>query len=154
MFPPSRVGLTVTCALAALLFGHLPAESSVYVYSRHVLTGGQPAVIQGHAAALDSAGQLYVAGFVRRNSTPGVPFHHDVVVYRIGADGQAADGWFIGGLGDDQARAIAVDVHGDVYVAGSTTSADFPVKDALRSTYGGNTDGFLLKLKWGVGVVY
>jgi hypothetical protein len=51
-----------------------------------------------------------------------------------------------GGSGYDAAAAVAVDAAGNVYVAGSTTSTDFPVANALQAHLGGiplhsSTDG-------------
>jgi hypothetical protein len=41
---------------------------------------------------------------------------------------------YIGGSGDDAATGIALDPQGNIYIAGSTTSGDFPTKDAYQST--------------------
>jgi Beta-propeller repeat len=54
---------------------------------------------------------------------------------------------FFGGTGSEIAYGIAVDSTGAVYVAGSTTSTDFPIQSAVQSTYGtGSTDAFVFKL--------
>jgi len=54
---------------------------------------------------------------------------------------------FLGGSSDDFGYAIAVDSAGNIYVAGGTTSADFPLSSgALQTTYGGadsNTQGVM-----------
>ncbi|MFX0053366.1 MAG: SBBP repeat-containing protein [Promethearchaeota archaeon] len=54
---------------------------------------------------------------------------------------------FIGGYKDDRVEAMALDSYGNVYVAGHTSSPEFPTVNAFESTYGGGyTDCFVLKL--------
>ena len=43
---------------------------------------------------------------------------------------------YLGGTGNDSATAIAVDFPGSAYVAGNTTSADFPTLDGFQSRIG------------------
>jgi chitobiase/beta-hexosaminidase-like protein/beta-propeller repeat-containing protein len=45
---------------------------------------------------------------------------------------------YLGGAGDDVGYGIAVDGSGNMYVAGSTTSADFPTANAYQDSYRGN----------------
>jgi Chitobiase/beta-hexosaminidase C-terminal domain/Beta-propeller repeat len=45
---------------------------------------------------------------------------------------------YLGGAGDDVGYGIAVDGSGNMYVAGSTTSADFPTANAYQESYRGN----------------
>ena len=45
---------------------------------------------------------------------------------------------YIGGSGDDMARACFVGADGTLYAGGVTTSRDFPVKDAYQAKYGGD----------------
>lgn len=52
---------------------------------------------------------------------------------------------YLGGSGDDQPSGIAVDTAGNVYVAGSTDSTDFPLS-TLGSLPAGNTHVFVAKL--------
>ena len=53
---------------------------------------------------------------------------------------------YLGGSGDDQIKAIALDSAGNVYVAGSTSSADFPKKAGVYTDLKGSTDAFISKL--------
>jgi hypothetical protein len=52
---------------------------------------------------------------------------------------------YLGGTGWDDGRGVAVDGAGNVYVAGATLSADFPVTGAYQGTAGGNGDVFVTK---------
>ncbi len=45
---------------------------------------------------------------------------------------------YLGGSGADSGGAIAVDSSGNAYVTGSTTSPNFPVKNAFQSSYAGS----------------
>ncbi|MFT4585252.1 MAG: hypothetical protein ACI915_004514 [Gammaproteobacteria bacterium] len=55
---------------------------------------------------------------------------------------------FIGGAGDDRGRSIVIDEYGLIYIAGSTSSTDFPTTSgAYQTTFGGgSTDVFVLKI--------
>ena len=110
------------------------------------------------AIATDAAGNLYVTGFSSAPTFTGVaagslqPANHGVIntfVTKIDAAGTAVVySTFLGGSGFDEAASLAVDATGSVYVAGTTTSADFPVTaSAVQQTLGGGVfDGFVSKL--------
>src|SRR5204863_362434 len=53
---------------------------------------------------------------------------------------------YVGGSGQDLSRAIAVDENGNVYVAGSTSSTNFPAINAIQKGNGGGTDAFVVKM--------
>jgi hypothetical protein len=56
-------------------------------------------------------------------------------------------GTYLGGSGDETARAIATDSSGNVYIAGATTSLNFPVSSpAYQPTLKGGADAFITKL--------
>ncbi len=52
----------------------------------------------------------------------------------------------VGGSADDEGTDIAVDGTGNIYLAGTTNSADFPAAGLFQSGKGGSRDGFVTKL--------
>ena len=62
---------------------------------------------------------------------------------------------FWGGTDNESGRRIAVDIQGNVYVIGTTESADFPVTaGAMQTTYGGSGDVFVTKFSPTGAVIY
>ncbi len=53
---------------------------------------------------------------------------------------------YLGGSGDDTAEGIATDAAGNVYVAGTTSSVDFPTSHAYDATPNGSNDVYVAKL--------
>ena len=101
---------------------------------------------EARAIAVDAAGNVYVAGdtnsldFPLANPLQAVRgkartngFGFDAFVSKIAADGsRMIYSTFLGGSGDDAAKAIAVDAAGNAYVAGSTSFDDFPTVSAIQ----------------------
>ena len=109
---------------------------------------------QGQAIAVDAGGNVYVAGATNTSSTsiPPLPLTsalqhqygggtYDAFVAKVNPANPAASQLqyltYLGGGGKDFAFGIAVDGNGYAYVAGETTSTDFPVDSALQSTWFG-----------------
>src|SRR5580698_4421784 len=94
----------------------------------------------GHAIALDSTGDVYVAGATDSIDFPTVHAaqpapggHGDAFVAKFSNDGlRLIYSTFIGGSGQDEALGIAIDTNLDAYVTGRTLSFDFPVKGAFQ----------------------
>ncbi|MFL5242523.1 MAG: SBBP repeat-containing protein [Gemmataceae bacterium] len=63
---------------------------------------------------------------------------------------------YLGGSGSDNGTAIAVDLTGNAYITGNTTSTNFPgTTGSFQSTNGGGQDGFITKLNSdGSAIVY
>jgi uncharacterized protein (TIGR03437 family) len=111
------------------------------------------------AIALDTAGNIVIAGSTSGGlqSTAGVVQPGfagggaDVFIAKVNPAGTSANYvtafTYLGGGGLDEADAVALDAAGNIYVAGTTTSTDFPVTaGALQGKLPGASGSFLAKL--------
>ncbi|HUI42810.1 MAG TPA: SBBP repeat-containing protein [Terriglobia bacterium] len=108
--------------------------------------------------AVDSLGYAYIAGSTQSANFPvtriPVPVQSKLAgatnafISKLNPTGSAlVYSTYLGGVGVDQGAAIAVDSGAQAYLAGTTSSADFPTtKGALQTTYGGNGDAFVAVL--------
>lgn len=106
--------------------------------------------------AVDSAGNAYITGSTNSIALPGpkpsgtaLRGPSDAFVAKINAAGTAIlYAAYIGGSGQETGSSIAVDGPGNAYIAGVTTSADFPVASgAPQGRFGGGPfDAFAVKL--------
>lgn len=80
----------------------------------------------------------------------------DAFVARFGATGSTLlYSTYLGGSGTDLVNAVGVDAAGNGYLAGLTTSADFPLARAVQNVHGGGQDAFVTKLApSGMNMVY
>lgn len=70
---------------------------------------------------------------------------HDAFVLKLDSNGSSVDfGTYVGGSGMDRVNSICLDDEGNVFVAGYTTSSDFPVTENV--TYKDDKDAFIFKL--------
>ncbi len=66
---------------------------------------------------------------------------------KLTKDGELVWTVYIGGNGDDYAQDLAIDVSGNIYVVGKTSSTLVPYSSQLQAGYGGGTfDGFITKI--------
>ena len=132
--------------------GVLPTVRTAPVGGRDAAIGGTSSD-SAYAVAVDSAGNVYITGETWSGDFPATMRTagrrgKDVFIAKLNS---AADTLLyaavIGGSEDDAGKAIAVDVSGNVFVAGTTGSTDFPVTSGVGgAAYGGARDGFVLKL--------
>ena len=87
--------------------------------------------------AADSSGNTYLAGSRTVGSLS------EVVVIKLDPTGKIVLFTILSDKGNESANDLAVDAAGNIYVAGSTSSPDFPLHNAFQSTPG---PGFLVKL--------
>ena len=115
------------------------------------------------AITTDSAGNTYVVGSrqfgsfgfagvfsIINGAAPPVVFStpggSDVFVSKLDPNGQLLFTDTFAGKGVDQGNAIALDPSGNIYIAGSTTSPDFPLSKALQTQPNTSGTGFIVKL--------
>jgi hypothetical protein len=129
----------------------LNAPGSALVYSTYLGGGCDDAA---HGIAVDAAGCAYVAGQTSSTNFPlknplqdAKKGNYDAFVAKLNAPGAAlAYSTYLGGSGSDFTNGIAVDATGCAYVAGHTNSTDFPTRNALQGTSGGDYDAFVAKI--------
>ena len=127
------------------------ATGASLVYSTYVGGSGNDS---GNALAVDSSGDVFVAGGTtssnfpttagsfQKNSGGGL----DAFVFELNPSGTALTySTYLGGTGDDVANGIAIDSSG-AYVVGSTSSTDFPVQSPIQPAINGSGNGFVTKL--------
>jgi Beta-propeller repeat len=106
--------------------------------------------------AVDASGNAYVVGSTDSGDFPrvgGIPrtnyyAYPDAFVTKIDSTGSAiVFSTTLGGSSYDSAGRIALDASSNVWIAGGTSSADFPVKSPFQPAFaGGWDDGYVAKL--------
>ncbi len=105
--------------------------------------------------AVTPAGDVFVAGSTASSNFPLVSFAQgaistanvaDAFVSRFNSQGALVSSTYVGGTSHDEARALVVDVGGTAFVAGETTSANFPVVNPYQTAFNGGTDAFVFKI--------
>jgi Beta-propeller repeat/Abnormal spindle-like microcephaly-assoc'd, ASPM-SPD-2-Hydin len=106
------------------------------------------------AIAIDASGDAYVlasvygGSFQATNAIESYSNQSDLLVVEIDpAASTQLFSTYLGGSGEDYPAGLAVDSDGNIYVAGSTTSSDFPTtQGSLQNQLGGGTDAFVMKI--------
>ncbi len=134
------------------------------IYSTYISGGGK--LNTGLGIAVDGNGNAYMTGETNSPDFPlvhpiqskfgGGPSPSDAFVLKLGPTGSTlVYSTYLGGSGDDEARAISVDSNGNAYVVGQTSSQDFPLKNPLQAHNRGQGDAFITKIDAaGTGYVY
>ncbi len=136
-----------------LFVAKLNASGSALTYSSYL--GGSGVEWSG-GIAVDASGAAYIAGYTTSTDFPTAsPIQashagatYDSFVTKINAAGSAmVYSTYLGGTGDDDARAIALDASNNAFVVGETSSTNFPIASAYQATNGGGfRDAFVTKL--------
>lgn len=161
-FIPSGVSLPAFVA-------KLTADGTGLVYSTLLSSND---TTKAHSIAVDVDGNAYVTGYFGDSSglegfvtTPGAfqtshSGSSDAFLLKLNSDGTGLIySTLLGGVGNEDGRAVAIDTAGNAYVAGITTSTNFPTLNPVQSTFQSTPtptdDGFVAKLNTnGTALVY
>ena len=102
----------------------------------------------GNSITVDSAGDCYVTGPTSSSNFPTKdPYqsafaggHVDIFISKFSPNGSLLYSSFFGGSNDDFSYSIAVDKADNIYLTGTTSSTDFPTKNAFQPHF--NTNQF------------
>ena len=112
---------------------------------------------QANGVAVDSAGNVLVAGTTRSSDLPVLNAYQgtlagasDVFLVKLDPTGKLLYSTYLGGSNTDAATGLAVDGAGAAYITGNTASGDFPG----QTTIAGGMAGFVLKISATGSLVY
>jgi hypothetical protein len=133
----------------AFVFKLSPAGSALE-YSTFL---GGIASDNGVRIAVDKEGGAYVTGMTASLNFPTAKAYQilpagesDAFLTRLSPDGKTVVfSTFFGGFQTESGTGIAVDVTGNIYVAGYTNSFDLPTANGIQQFIGGNRDAFIVK---------
>ena len=132
------------------------ASGSALLYSTYLGgSSGMPTAPEtGSAIAVDGQGYAYVAGTTSSSNFPtvnplyaGHSYATDAFLTKLDVTGRfLVYSTYLGGSSFDYGNAVAVDGGGNAYVAGMTSSWDFPVVNPVQGALAGAFDGFVVKI--------
>ena len=113
----------------------LTADLSGLVYATY---DGTALEDEARAMILDAAGYAAVTGY-HEDAAKG----REAFVRRVTTGGAFLTHASFGGQGDDEGNAIALDLDGNLCIAGTTTSTDFPLETPVYYQLWGGSDAFM-----------
>jgi uncharacterized protein (TIGR03437 family) len=147
---PSQTRFLGNSSNANAFAAKLKGDGSSFIFSTYFGGGGGDSA---WSVAADAAGNTYIGGDTSSQYLPlANPIQTSLAgqqnVFVAAWDGQTGAlryGTYLGGSGEDYVGGIAADAAGNVYVAGSTTSPDFPRKYPYQYNLAGE-NAFLAKI--------
>jgi hypothetical protein len=135
---------------SGVFISKLNPSGSELIYSTYL---GGNGLDFGYGIEVDRDGAIYLCGETTSRDFPLVnPLQptlgrRDAFVAKLNPAGSALIySTYLGGSDTDAANDIEVDLGGNVYLAGSTSSTDFPTRNPLQPANGGSDDAFVTKL--------
>jgi len=139
--------------LADAFVAKINASGSALVYATYLGGNGNDGITD---IAVDTSGSVYATGVTYSTNYPtktapqaefkGGAF--DAFVSKLDPSGNTVSySTYLGGSNEDRGYRVRVDSTGNAYIAGQTSSTNFPVSSPLQPTYGGGAnDAFLTKV--------
>jgi hypothetical protein len=129
----------------------LNASGDSLVYSTYI---GGNSVTYGNGIAVDTSGNAYVTGETHATNFPTTnPIQGnngglaDSFIIKLNASGNSLIySTYLGGYSNDIGHGIAVDSSGNAYVAGETSSTNYPTANPFQRSRNGGSDTFIAKL--------
>jgi hypothetical protein len=128
-----------------------------HVYYGAVFAGSRGETVS--AVAVDQLGNAYLAGNTSSYDFPtvrplqrtcgdprGMNSCSDGFLVKLDPEGRVLYSTYLGGKGDDRISGIAINRWGEAYVAGSSTSLNFPVRHALQPHLRGTANAFVARI--------
>ena len=127
----------------------LDARGSTVLYSTYI---GGSGIDEARGMTIDTLGNVYVVGSTTSTNFPTVSPRQatlagesDGFLLRVSTTGGGLGfSTYFGGSDVDEVNAVAVDAARNMYIAGSTRSANFPLLSEIQA-YGGALDGFVAR---------
>lgn len=130
----------------------LSPDGSELIYSTYL---GGTIETRASSVAVDNSGCAYITGYTGPNFPLVNPFQpspgggRDAFVAKLSADGSSlVYSSYLGGSNNewDENTKIVLDQQGNAYVAGGTSSSNFPLVNAYQTSLAGSDDIFLTKI--------
>jgi hypothetical protein len=135
--------------LAFAWLSHAHASERL-IYSRQIAGNAYDSLAR---MVVDAQGYVYATGstastnFAGANGgLTGTNGALDIFVLKLSPSGQIVYAKLVGGSGADYGNDLAIDSAGNVYVAGTSYSTDFPLSAGSRPGFGTNGDAVVFKL--------
>ena len=123
---------------STVLFSTYFGGSSTDIATAMVIDSSGNVIIAGNTSSADLSTKLAYQAAYRGGQ--------DGFVAKFGPTGTFLYGTYLGGINADSINAVAVDSLGNIFVAGETSSSDFPKTNPYQTTLKGASDGFLTKI--------
>ena len=135
---------------------HISSDGKTLLYMTYL---GGSATTEARGLAVDAAGYAYITGFTAAYDFPvqgalqsscsldaKEVCEGQAFITKLNPGGSLNFSTFLGGSGTDAGNGIALDAAGNIYVAGSTTSTNFPIVHAAQVSSAGKGDAFVAKV--------